>query len=627
MKNPPKFTPAMLRSVTFSEVAVEVDVGDSKKNIGDAKLSDEAMRLLALRRAHILDTPPEPAFDQITRLASRLLGAPIALITLVDENRQWFKSSVGVSISETPRDIAFCAHTIQQDGVFVVNDAVTDERFASNPLVLGDPSVRFYAGAPLLSNDGMALGAVCVADVRPRAAFSEEDKQVLRDLSDLASAHIQARQSIGYLEPETGLPNRFRFLADLDAFLASSRTAWQEVAVVVIKVAAPGEYAEFIRTLGHGITDAFTVAASRRIEATLPQGCRIYHLSGARFAYVADASASSHFERDLLALSIMLDDPITIEGVPLSTSRGIGYSKNADGESGAELMRTATSAAHESLEGAQRFCRYSRNWDDARKRSFRLLRDLGSAIDHGDQFHIVYQPKVDLRSNQCVGVEALLRWVHPELGSVSPAEFVPLAERTDLVKSLTQWVINSTFSQAAKWHAAGLSLRTSINVSMLDLNDPRFATRVAEALSRWKINASSIGIEVTEGALMRDSATVTGEMHKLRALGIEIEIDDFGTGQSALSYLRQIPATFLKIDQSFVRRLDADVKDQIMVRSTIALAHDLGLSVVAEGVENMAVYKWLQQQGCDIGQGYSICRPLPADQLETWVALRADPAS
>ena len=529
-------------------------------------------------------------------------------------NQAW-----GVSLSETPRDIAFCAHTIQQDDVFVVNDAASDERFAANPMVLGEPAIRFYAGASLFSNDGMALGAVCVADTHPRGPLSEADKQVLRDLSDLASAHIQARQSIGYLEPETGLPNRFRFLADLDAFLASPRTAWQEIAVVVIKVAAPTEYAEFIRTLGHGITDAFTVAASRRIEATLPPGTRIYHLAGARFAYVADASPSSHFERDLLTMSIMLDEPITVEGVPLSTSRGIGYSRNADGASGAELMRTATSAAHESLEGAQRFCRYSRNWDDARKRSFRLLRDLGLAIESGDQFHLVYQPKVDLRATKCMGLEALLRWAHPELGSISPAEFVPLAERTGLVKSLTQWVLDSSFAQAARWQAAGLSFRTSINVSMLDLNDPRFATRVAQALARWNIHASLIGIEVTESALMKDSATVSAEMHKLRKLGIEIEIDDFGTGQSALSYLKQIPATFLKIDQSFVRRLETDMKDQTMVRSTIALAHDLGLSVVAEGVESMVVYSWLREEGCDIGQGYAICRPLPADQVETWV--------
>ncbi len=581
-------------------------------------------RLAALQRFELLDTPAEPAFDQITRLAAKLLKVPVALISLVDRDRQWFKSRIGLPVQETPREHAFCAHALESDALFVVGDARQDERFANNPLVTGDPNIRFYAGAPLRTADGLALGTICVIDDQPRAALTPEEEEALRDLSAMTMAHIEARRAVGYLHPVTALSNRFRFLADVDAMTAEPADSVETA--VVIDTAASQQYAELTRVLGQVCADAFEVDCARRILACLPERTRLYHVSPARFAFILEGrdAVGGELASTLNRVSTAIRSPFQYQGVPIATSTGIGFVHRSDSPSGGvELLRAATSAAHQSLEEQKPWCAYDEEQDRAAHRAFLLLRSLTEAMGAQDQLHIAYQPKVDLRTDRCIGAEALLRWTHPELGPISPAEFVPLAERTALVRPLTEWVIAAVLAQVAHWRRRGIALPVSINISMLDLGTGDFADRVAAMLDRHGVRADWIDFEVTESALMTDRAEVDRQLHRLRHLGIAVEIDDFGTGQSALSYLKDIPATAVKIDQRFIRSIAAERSDQIMVRSTIELAHDLGYLVVAEGIETGEAYDWLRLHGCDFGQGYLISRPLAPTAFEDWLAAGA----
>ncbi|ANC92672.1 sensor domain-containing phosphodiesterase [Azospirillum humicireducens] len=597
----------------------------------------EEDRLAALQRYELLDTPEEPAFDQITRLAAKLLNVPIALISLVDRDRQWFKSRVGLPVRETPREQAFCAHALRSESLLVVNDARQDDRFAANPLVTGDPHIRFYAGAPLRTAEGLTLGTICVIDDQPRPALSPEEEETLRDLSAMVMAHIEARRAVGYLHPVTSLSNRFRLLADIDALLAAS--AGEErtrLTVVVIDTAASQQYAELTRVLGQVCADAFEVDCARRIAACLPDRTRLYHLSPARFACILIDRHEDELTATLDRIGDAIRSPFHYQGVPIASSTGIGFVHHPDRPGGSvELLRASTSAAHQSLERQKCWCAYDEDQDRASHRAFLLLRNLtdaigGTRVEASDaatgregQLHMAYQPKVDLRTDACIGAEALLRWTHPDLGPISPAEFVPLAERTALVRPLTEWVIGAVLAQIARWRRRGIALPVSINISMLDLGANDFADRVAAMLDRHGVQADWIDFEVTESALMTDRAVVDRQLDQLRRLGIEVEIDDFGTGQSALSYLKDIPATAVKIDQRFIRSIATERSDQIMVRSTIELAHDLGYRVVAEGVETVEAYDWLRRHGCDFGQGYLFSRPLAPADFEDWLAAGA----
>ncbi len=403
---------------------------------------NEEARLAALRRFEILDTPPEAAFDQITRLAAKLLGVPIALISLIDEKRQWFKSRVGLEATETPRADAFCHHALTSDKVLVVPDASIDERFATNPLVTGDPNIRFYAGAPLRTPDGLALGTLCVIDRKART-LSVQDQETLRALSEMVMAQIESRREIAFTYPLTGLANRFRFIRDIEGFLGESKDAFT-LDVLKIDCISAQQFEELGRTLGHAVTDAFEIVAARRVAGQLPPRTRLYHLSSARFGCVLP-----HVDEDLLGrLSETLQQPLICDGVPVLGSCAMGIAQHPkDGKTAQDLLRAADSAIDQARTQQVPWANYTVAWDQAAQRAFRLLKDLGAAVSQDDQLHVLYQPKIDLATDRCIGSEALLRWQHPELGLVPPGEFIPLAERTMLIRSVTRWVLQAVFAR------------------------------------------------------------------------------------------------------------------------------------------------------------------------------------
>ena len=289
-----------------------------------------------------------------------------------------------------------------------------------------------------------------------------------------------------------------------------------------------------------------------------------------------------------------------------------------------ELFRAAVTAVHDARQRGLHWSHYDAAQDRAYRRAFAILTDLPKALasqDHPLELH--YQPKIDLGTGVCSGAEALVRWTHPDLGPIPPIEFVTLAERTELIHPLTEWVIGATFSQVVTWRRTGVNLRVSINISMRDLEREDFPQVVARLMEKHAVQPDWFEFEVTESVLMENHKVARAQLEALEALGVGIAIDDFGTGQSALAYLKHLPARVLKIDQIFVRGLITDLNDQHIVRSTIGLAHDLGCKVVAEGIETSDTCYWLADRGCDYGQGYAISRPLTAKAFVSWMDDRA----
>lgn len=410
----------------------------------------------------------------------------------------------------------------------------------------------------------------------------------------------------------SALPDRSRFLRDIGARIEREPGA----AIVVIDVATPNEVAELTLALGEPALEVFEAASAERIGGPLPADTALYHLSVARFGCILPLTSGKVLD----AIAETLWQP-TVSRTVAATSIAIGVAHHPlDGATAEELLHAAAQAAHESLRNARSWCRYSLADRKAFLRSASLLRDIGAALASEDQLHLVYQPKTDLRSGRCVGAEALVRWNHPTFGAVSPGEFVPLVEETSLVHAMTDWVLAAALREIAGWRAAGQKLRIAVNVSMADLMDDRFPTRLAGLLDRHKVRPDWIDIEVTESAMARDLPRAGRQLDAIRRLGVAIVIDDFGSGHAALSYLKHIPASQVKIDQLFVTGLLADRNDRIMVRSTIELVHALGRQVVAEGIEDRATLEWLRAHECDIGQGNAISLPLEAGQLAAWAS-------
>jgi len=235
----------------------------------------------------------------------------------------------------------------------------------------------------------------------------------------------------------------------------------------------------------------------------------------------------------------------------------------------------------------------------------------------------VFQPRIDFASGRCCAVEALLRWTHPTLGPIGPDEFVPLAEKTDLIRLLSVWVVEAAIQQTRQWRDAGYDFKVAINVSPCDLEGPAFTDRLIQALIRHGVEATTLEIEFTEGALIKNPAECRNQLTRLRALGVEISIDDFGTGYSNWTYLRELPATSVKLDRSLIKDIQNEERDRRLVITLIDLAQRLGYKVVAEGIENQANFDAVKSWGCDEGQGYFIAMPMPAEELVTWIQNQA----
>ena len=580
----------------------------------------EDARLHALKQLRLLDTPPAESFDRITRMASQLFGLPIAAVSLTDSDRQWFKSRVGVEHWQIPRDGAPCGEVADTTTSLVIPDLLEHPCYCSSPLA--QSGIRFYAGAPLTTREGFCLGAMCVLGTEPRQV-SEHEQAALTDLAAMVMAQVELQHAFGRVDAVTGLPNRHQLLEDLyDQASEADRGPCQLALAEVIDAL---KMSDTIRVLGVGVIEDLMREATRVISENLGPSTQVYHVGAAQFAWVIPFAQDDHkLEGELHNLGVQLNRHLSSAPVRISLNPVISVAPLGSGQNlGEDAIRMAHNAAQEARLMGHPVSTYSMAADDQHRRRFRLLSDMRTALISGQELSLVYQPRIDLNTGSCIGAEALLRWKHPELGAVSPGEFIPLVEQTDLAEPLTAWVIAAAIRQIIAWRAMAIDLAISVNVSVANLDQPHFATDLIKQLQRSGIRPSTFEVEVTESAVIKNRSHVEEQLRAIQNAGIRVAIDDFGTGYSSLSYLRHLPADLVKIDQSFVRDLADDLKGQTLVQHLIAMSQGLGFRVVAEGVEDGEAYEILRSWRCEEAQGYWMSRPLEPADLQNWLETRA----
>jgi diguanylate cyclase (GGDEF)-like protein len=375
-------------------------------------------------------------------------------------------------------------------------------------------------------------------------------------------------------------------------------------------------------TLGHGHGDALLQSIAERLRTALRGSDTVARLGGDEFAILlagsVDADGATRVARTLLKA---LEAPFTVNGQAVDARASIGIALYPDhGVDAGELMRRADVAMYVAKRTRVGHAVYAPHQDERSMGRLALLGELRHAIVH-EELELHYQPKLDLRTGRVCGVEALIRWRHPCRGLVQPAGFMPLVEESELMAPLTWWLLNDALGQVRAWRDSGLDLDIAVNLSPRNLQDHHLAQSIVELLRLWRVPADRLTLELTENVVMAAGATEV--LRPLQEMGVRLSIDDFGTGYSSLAYLKRLPVAELKIDRSFVTDLACDADDAAIVGPTIALGHNLGLEVVAEGVEDGSSLRMLGEHGCDVVQGFYICPPLPAAELTAW--LRGSP--
>lgn len=580
----------------------------------------EQARLHALHDLDLLDTPESESFDRITRMASQLFHAPISAVSLTDQHRQWFKSHVGTQGREIPREGTPCAEVTRSRDLLVIPDMLTNPQFRD--CLLAQSGIRFYAGAPLTTRDGYVIGAMCVLDQKPRT-ISPEEIASLQDFAAMVMAQVELQHDFGRTDPLSGLPNRNQFTEDLEDLEHSDPSA-SHVAVLIDLVESR-HFNQIVNVLGTNCIDDLVKASSRAIKDVLGRKAKLYHIGITSFVLLLKEREGERWQDIVSHLSTRFKTPLLYNGIPVTVNAVFGISPFRLRDSGPhEVLRTVLSAAHEAREAELECSVYNPANDESNRRSFTLLTEIPEALEQPNQFELFYQPRVDVRTGVCVGAEALLRWNNPCLGNVSPGEFIPLVEQTALARPVTQWVIATALDQVARWRRADIDICVSINISARNLVEDDFAQTLASALKKYAVPPRFIELEFTESALIRNRTRVLAQLKEIRSMGIELAIDDFGTGYSTFSYLHKLPATTVKIDQSFIRTLAGNTRDEALVRAIISMSHDMGYRVVVEGVETAEVYSFLAECACDEIQGYFISRALPVSAFETWLQQRRD---
>jgi diguanylate cyclase (GGDEF)-like protein len=417
----------------------------------------------------------------------------------------------------------------------------------------------------------------------------------------------------------TGLPNRTLILDRVEQMLARARRRGVDCAALFIDLDG---FKQVNDTLGHETGDRLLRAVAARLSATLREMDTIARIGGDEFVVLVEGNAptgSPEFVAERLLE--VLREPFDINDDPrgalrITASIGIAFGSTT---SASDLIRDADIALYEAkTAGRDRYVTFQREMQTAVQDRLSLELDLRTAIAH-DQFFIEYQPIFDLDSGRVLGVEALLRWNHPRRGIVQPDAFVPLLEETSQIVEVGRWVLNQACHRAAQWNLAERDMYVSVNVSARQLDDQLLSVDIQHALNASGLAASSLVIEITETAIMRDSSLTARQLQIIKDLGVGIAIDDFGTGYSSLSYLRQFPVDILKIDRSFVTPISDSSESKVLLHTLVQLGKQLGLKTLAEGIEQHEQFWQLQDEHCDSGQGFILARPLAADDVEDFL--------
>ncbi|MBV1880219.1 MAG: EAL domain-containing protein [Pseudomonadales bacterium] len=415
---------------------------------------------------------------------------------------------------------------------------------------------------------------------------------------------------------ETSLPNR-------NFFETQIKQAVVEMSEFVVVVAEVQQLLDLRSVLNHTRVNDLIAAIGHRISNTA--NTQVSRLSTEAFIFIVEDANQGEVTASLLTNAFLT--PFDVNGLAVDASVKMGFTRfPEDSHEPLELMQYANSALDQARSVAKGYAWYVASNCHEFVNRLTLMSDFRDALDR-DEIKFAYQPKRDIASGKTISVEALVRWISPTRGFVSPDEFIPFAERTGDIKHLTKWGIREAIKQCAEWRAQDIDLVVAVNLSAVDLMNRNLPGEIMVLLQEYGLRPSSLALEVTESAIMHDMTRALHILNILSAVGIKLSIDDYGTGYSSLSYLKKLPVSELKIDKAFVLNLADSDEDKILVRSTIELAHNLGLKVIAEGVEDQVTVDLLTEYGCDTLQGYFICRPVPASEIEAFLASEASSES
>ncbi|WP_419826029.1 putative bifunctional diguanylate cyclase/phosphodiesterase [Sphingomonas sp.] len=714
-------------------------------------LFNEDDRLAALAEYDLLSGTDDVNLDEIVRFATRLFDVPIALVSLVERDSQFFKARVGLDVCGTDRAVSFCAHAIAQDDIFVVPDATLDVRFATNPLVTGDPLIRFYAGVPLRAPSGHAIGSFCIIDRRPRNGLGDRERDDLRSLADIVVDRLEMRRlavagaigqsrfeniaatspdgiicadsegritffnagcerlfgfrseqaigsSLDLIVPERmrgghggglkrvaagGAPRLVGKTVELEAAhqdgtefpIELSLSMWKEGgqasfgaiirdiserraneerlfklahrdsltdlpnrAVLLSRIADCAKAEEPIAilmidldgfknvndTLGHTAGDRVLRQVAQRLLQCVRSIDTVARLGGDEFAVVMpgrpDGETVAH-EADCMIAAIGAPCVVDGQAVHIGASIGMAFSPK-DGLYAEDLLSAADLAMYQA-KNEGRNCRrfFAPRLRDAAISRRAFESELRRALER-NEFELHYQPQVRISDRRLLGVEALLRWRHPEHGLLTPDRFLPTIENGLLAPEIGNWVMEEACREAVNLRRLMPGLVMGVNLFGAQFRTGSLAQDVRDVLDRAGLPADGLELEITENIALRHDDTMLAPLRSLRAMGVGIAFDDFGTGYASLSVLKRYPLTRLKIDRSFIQDICSDRADAAVVNAMVYLATSLGVDVIAEGVETEAQLDLLRACGCGSVQGFLHGKPMTAAKLYPYMRDR-----
>jgi diguanylate cyclase (GGDEF)-like protein/PAS domain S-box-containing protein len=468
-------------------------------------------------------------------------------------------------------------------------------------VVWGDVSASVVSGA-----GGSGFAIVMVQDITQQKAA---------EAALVSQAELNEHQALH--DGLTGLANRTLFRDRIEQALRGRRRTCTRSAVLVMDLDG---FKEINDSLGHAAGDELLVELGRRLTDTLRDSDTVARLGGDEFGVLLpEAAVPEDVVTAVERMRAAIERPVIVQGLPLSLEASIGIALYPDdGDDVETLVRCADGAMYRAKREKLGWAFYDTGCIREGTNRLTIVGELRRALDQRELI-LHYQPKALLGDGEIRSVEALIRWNHPDRGLVGPDEFIPVIQQTGLIKPLTLYVIDEALRQCRSWLDEGVRLAVAVNLSARSLTDPDFPAEVAGLLERWNLDASLLELEITESSMLADPARTKQILEALAAMNIRLSVDDFGTGYSSLAYLKRLPLSEIKIDRSFVMNMDNDEDDAIIVRSTIDLARNLGLDVVAEGVETSETWALLTSLGCTAAQGYHLSRPLPGPDLLAWL--------
>ena len=573
----------------------------------------EQLRLAALYRYGILDTPPEPQFDRLVKLAAHLFDVPIALISFVGEDRQWFKANQGMPFSETLRCESFCAVTIEQQGVgvMVIPDVDRHEQFRTYPVVLGEPYIRSYAGAPLVTPDGQKIGTFCVLS-NERRMFTEKEQELLSFFAEMTMAEVQRRLDLQDLNETamrdelTGLPNRVQFRQQLIKACRRADTSGEKVGVGLLDLDG---FKKINDTFGHAAGDHLLLEVARRLKETTTTGDVVARLSGDEFVLLlTDVQSVENVSLVTKRLEESFAEPFVVEDQEVFMHWSLGWSVYPDDAHEIDaLLGLADAAMYRVKRAGGGHATFQRPEDQRSKVQEERLGALHRAFEQ-DELQLYFQPIVRAEDHVPVAHEALLHWVKPS-GVVNSLDFIPLAESSGLIVPIGRWVLR----QAVEALKSERLQEVCVNVSALEIRQPHFMQYLRRVLEEAGVEPQRLWLELTESSMLE--ARFSTVLHEVRALNVRTALDDFGHGYSSVMALASLPVQMVKIDRSFTAGIGEDTpaghESLDSLHRIVALATTYRLPTVAEGVETLEQADLLTKAGCTYLQGHFFGRPEP----------------